>query len=103
MTQMNSIRMGRGSRAEFRDPVDADDLLELATNPKVKVLQCCYPVRNSVWQLVNESFFARRPDVELRVYRHYSTVCDLRFASQMSNVRRFAADCLMGDERRGHR
>ena len=48
-----------------------------------------------MWALVNAAFFAARPDVELRVYGHYSTVCDLGFAGRMSHVRRFAADCLM--------
>jgi hypothetical protein len=52
-------------------------------------------VKDSVWQLLNECFFAARPDVELRVYGHYSTECDLAFAHRVANVRRFAADCLM--------
>ena len=67
----------------------------LAGQPHIKVLQCSSPVRDAVWVLLNEHLFAVRPDVELRVYGHYSTECDLSFARAMTNVRRFAADCLM--------
>ena len=40
-------------------------------------------------------FFNQNPQVELRVYGHYSLVCDLSFTSRMTNVRHFSADCLM--------
>jgi len=83
------------ANAEFHDAVDPDDLQELATNPQFKSLQCSAPVRDSVWPMLNDCFFAFRPDVALRVYGHYSTVCDLGFARQMRSVRHFAADCLM--------
>jgi hypothetical protein len=52
-------------------------------------------VSESTWERLNDHFFVHRPDVQLRVYGHYSTECDLRFATRMTNVRRFAADCLM--------
>jgi hypothetical protein len=58
-------------------------------------LQCSVPVEDSAWILLNERFFAVRPEVELRVYGYYSTECDLRFARFMTNVRKFSADCLM--------
>ena len=52
-------------------------------------------MRESVWSLLNDVFFCVRPEVELRVYGHYSRECDLSFARRMTHVRRFAADCLM--------
>jgi hypothetical protein len=95
MTRMGGIWIADATRAEFDDSASADSFRELAKQPRLKVLQCSAPVRDAVWSLVNEQFCAARPDVELRVYGHYSSECDLRFARLLSNVRRFAADCLM--------
>src|SRR6185295_11867212 len=95
MTRIGPIRLVDATRAEFNGTVAADDLRALATDRKIKVLQCVEPVREDVWVLLNETFFSARPDVELRVYGHYSAECDLEFARLLTNVRRFAADCLM--------
>lgn len=83
------------TRAEFNDSATTYDFCELAKQPRLKVLQCSAPVRDAVWILVNECICAARPDVELRVYGHYSTECDLTFARLMTNVHCFSADCLM--------
>jgi hypothetical protein len=83
------------TRAEFDDSASADAFRELTKQPRLKVLQCSAPVRSVVWKLVNQHFCAARPDVQLRVYGHYSSECDLTFAALLTNVRRFAADCLM--------
>lgn len=82
------------TRAVFDDSASADDFRELAKQPRLTVLQCSERVRDSVWRLINEHFCPLRPDVALRVYGHYSSVCDLRFARLLPNVRHFAADCL---------
>ena len=87
--------MADAIRAEFDDSASADDFCELAKQPRLRVLQCSAPVRDAVWSLINEHFCPVRPDVELRVYGHYSSECDLSFARLLPNVRHFAADCLM--------
>lgn len=82
--------------AVFGEAVTQRDLEELAKDPHVRVLQCPSPVGASTWDRLNAHFFAHRPDVQLRVYGYYPREeCDLRFATRMTNVRRFAADCLM--------
>src|SRR5215207_2672299 len=91
----SSVRMADPTRAEFDDSVTENDLQQLSELAAVKTLQCSAPVKDSAWSRLNDSFFSRRPDVELRVYGHYSTECDLAFARRMMNVKRFAADCLM--------
>jgi hypothetical protein len=95
MTGISGIRMTDATRAEFDDSASADDLRELARQPSLRVLQCSSPVRDAVWSLINEDFCPVRPDVEVRVYGHYSSECDLSFARLIPNVRHFAADCLM--------
>lgn len=83
------------TRAQFDDEVTAADLRALAGQARLEVLQADRPVRHPTYALVDEEFFAARPDVELRVYGHYSGDCDLGFASHLRNVRRFSADRLM--------
>lgn len=83
------------TRAEFNDSASADDFRELAKQPNLKVLQCSATVRDAVWSVINEHVCRVRPDVQLRVYGHYSNRCDLSFARLVPNVRHFAADCLM--------
>src|SRR5262245_47550406 len=92
---MSAIRTVGRARAEFVGSVTESELRALAENVHLKVLQCAAPVPVPVWELLNTFFFSRRPDVELRIYAHYGLPCDLAFARTMTNVRRFAADCLM--------
>ena len=94
MRRMSGIRMADPTRAEFDDSTSVKDLRKIANHPRLKVLQCSAPVRDSVWRLINEHFCSVRPDVELRVYGHYASTCDLGFTRLLPNVRRFAADCL---------
>lgn len=95
MKRIGGIWMADATRAEFGDATSMSDLLELAQQPRLRALQCSAPVRDAVWSLINEHFCTVRPDVELRVYGHYSSECDLSFIRLVPNVRHFAADCLM--------
>jgi hypothetical protein len=92
--RLGSIQVVDPSRAQFDDAVTEADLRQLAERPGVKTLQSSSPVSDAVAALLNEAFFAVRADVEFRIYGHYSTECDLSFAKRLTNVRRFAADCL---------
>lgn len=95
MTRIGGIRMADATRAEFDDSASVEDFCELANQPRLRVLQCSASVRDAMWSLINEHFCPVRPDVQLRVYGHYASECDLNFARLLPNVRRFAADCLM--------
>jgi hypothetical protein len=89
------VKMVDSSRAQFTGAVSASELDALAANAALKVLQAWDAVAPSSWPLLDENFFSRRPDVELRIFGFYGQRCDLAFASGLRNVRRFAADCLM--------
>jgi hypothetical protein len=91
----SGIRMGDVTRAEFDASASEDEFRKLTEQPLLTTLQCSEPAGDSVWSLVNRVFCTTRPDVEIRVYGHYSTGCDLSFVRLLTNVRRFAADCLM--------
>jgi hypothetical protein len=95
MTRIGGIQMADLTRAEFDNATSATDFRALTNKPRLRVLQCSEPVSEDVWSLVNEQFSIARPDVEIRVYGHYATECNLTFARLLTNVRRFAADCLM--------
>lgn len=82
-------------RMEFSKSLSRKEIKALVVDRDLKVLQCSGPIKAGTWKLLNEEFFTRRPEVELRVYGFYSLVCDLAFASGMTNVHHFSADCLM--------
>lgn len=82
-------------RVQFYRSLTAAVIAELVANKKLKVLQTPNPVDIRTWRLLNDQFFAVRPDVELRIYGHYEKLCDLTFLEKMGNVRRFEANCLM--------
>ena len=92
------------SKNLFRDRIDFDNSLtseeiqELIADQELKVLQFSNPVNLQTWDLLNNEFFTRRPEIELRAYGFYSSVCDLAFTSRMTNVHHFSADCLMNAE-----
>lgn len=83
------------TRCQFRGSLSAAEVRSLAEDKNLGTLQTSYPVEPETWDLLNEKFFAKRHDVELRVYGFYGSVCDLSFLTQLSNVRHFSADCLM--------
>ncbi len=82
------------SRAQFDESITIKRLRQLAKQPELRVLQCCEPVSDDVWKMINEHLLTERPDVALRVFGHYSSKCNLKFAHQIPNVRHFTADCL---------
>jgi hypothetical protein len=95
MTRIGGIKMLDPGRAEFDGTATERDFGEIASQPRLKSLQCASPVPDKTWNAINDVFCTARPDVEVRVYGHYSTVCDLSFTRLLTNVRHFSADCLM--------
>jgi hypothetical protein len=82
------------NRISFEEALSQKEIQQLIADKDLKTLQCSAPVKPQTWELLNNQFFPIRPEVELRVYGFYSLVCDLGFASKMTNVRHFSADCL---------
>lgn len=82
-------------RAQFDSTATERDFLEVASQPMLETLQCAEPVPERTWKVINDVFCTARPDVEIRVYGHYSMECDLSFTRHLTNVRHFTADCLM--------
>jgi hypothetical protein len=89
-----SLRFIDRQRLEFQKKLTPVEVEGIALDPEVKVLQCSSPVTLQTWDLLNEILFAIWPEVKLRVYGFYSSVCDLSFLNQVRNVRRFSADSL---------
>jgi hypothetical protein len=90
-TRIGSLTFADATRASFDAAVTEHDLRQLAALPAVRTLQTAAPVPGAVWSLLNDVFFAARPDVELRVYGYYEhgMECDLAFAARLPNVRHF--------------
>lgn len=73
-------------------PADID---RLSQDEQLRVVQTDGTLPAAMWPTLNRHLFARRPDVQLRVYGFCGLVCDLGFLREMTNVRDFAADCLL--------
>ena len=82
------------TRAEMAEPISERDVTAAISDRGIRVVQCSSPIRDTSWARLNAELFSQRPDIELRVYGFYSSECDLSFASGMTNVRHFSADCL---------
>jgi hypothetical protein len=81
-------------RLEFEGKLTRAEIEQIALDPEVKVVQCSTPVVPQTLDLLNEILFPLRPEIKLRLYGFYSSVCDLSFLNRAENVRRFSADCL---------
>ena len=79
----------------FGESLTKREVRSLLQDRDLKVLQCSSPVDLRTWDLLNDNFFTKRPDIKLRVYGFYQQVCDLAFTSRMTNVHHFSADRLM--------
>jgi hypothetical protein len=82
-------------RVDFSEPITSSEIDYLVSYPKIEVLQCSTPVKQATWELLDNEFFRRRPEVELRVYGPIQTACDLSFTARMAHVLHFTANTLM--------
>ena len=71
-------------RVQFNASLTAAEVEELASDPEIEVLQCASPVEPRTWDRLNDGLFARRPEIQLRVYGFYSSVCDLSFLRRLA-------------------
>lgn len=89
-----NLNYADSTRVQFTGQLTSEEVEQIASDPKVRVLQTASAVGPKTWDLLNETLCLERPDIELRVYGSYSAVCDLSFVTRLSNARRFSADCL---------
>lgn len=83
------------NRVDFTEPISKAEIDHLVADAKIDVLQCYTPIKKATWDLLNNEFFRRRPEVELRVYGMVEQPYDLSFAAGMSHVHHFSADALL--------
>jgi len=83
-------------RVDFRGSLSGAEIDSIVVDDRVRVLQTSEPAGVDIWELHNDRFFSRRPDVQLRIYGHYGLTCELSFLPRMNNVRRLSVDCLDG-------
>ena len=82
------------ARIDIDDSLTSRDAKRLAKDPALRVIQTVAPLRSETWTISDECIFASRPDVQLRVYGHYRSECDLSTTRYVPHVRDFAADSL---------
>ncbi len=81
-------------RANFSGTLTAAEIALLLEDMALGILQTSTQPDELTCRRLNESLFAQRPELELRVYDFDGAVCDLSFLKYMGNVRHFSADCL---------
>lgn len=81
-------------RLEMQEEVSESCIDMVVSDPKVKVLQTSNPITTESWKLINDRLISLRPDIQIRIYGHYSKVCDLGTLKYIPNVENLAVDCL---------
>ena len=81
-------------RIDVDDSLTSRDAKRLVKDPALRVIQTVAPLRSETWAMLDERIFAQRPDVQLRLYGHYRSECDLAITRYVPHVRDFAADSL---------
>lgn len=81
-------------RANFSGALTAAEIDALLQDNALGILQTTTQPDALTCKRLNESLFAQRPQLELRVYDFDGAVCDLSFLKHLDNVRHFSADCL---------
>ena len=79
---------------EISKGMTKNDIEGLANNANVKTIQFSSPLANQEIDLLEKVIFSKRPDIELRIYGHYSEKCDLTFLERIPSLRKVSADCL---------
>lgn len=82
------------ARVDVDHSLTSRDAKRLAADPKLEVIQTVAPLPPKTWAMLDELVFAIRQDVQLRLYGHYRSECDLGITRFVPHVRNFAADSL---------
>jgi hypothetical protein len=82
-------------RVLIHPDISEKEIKEIAINNKALIIQFAEPLPERVFDNLNNYVFSKNPDIELRVYGHYSKPCDLSFLKKFTYIKKFSADCLM--------
>ncbi|WP_444884530.1 hypothetical protein [Microbulbifer sp. PSTR4-B] len=82
------------NRLEIQDDISESCIDGVVNDLKVKVIQTCGPITTESWKLLNDLLIPKRPDIEIRIYGHYSKVCDLSTLAYIPSVETLSIDCL---------
>lgn len=83
-----------GPLALLEEDFDASDIEHLVGNTELESVENTVPIDPALWAMMNARFFAKRPDVRLRLYGFYGAQCDLAFLETMTNVRNLSVDAI---------
>jgi hypothetical protein len=85
----------KGGQYQISKGITKNEFEKLSSNPKTKSIQFSSSLSDKEIDLLENLVFSKRPDIALRVFGHYSEVCDLTFIEQLPSLRKFSADCLI--------
>lgn len=82
-------------RLGFNKSISISEIKSIISSKNVKTLQTSSPVSEKSWDLINNYLIPARPDIEIRIFGHYSEDCDLSILKRIPNVKKLSIDCLM--------
>lgn len=83
-------------RYGVKNNISKREIKKLSRIKNLKVIQFVEPVKNnSVWKNIEQDILRKRPEIEVRVYGHYHTVCNLNFLEFIPSAKSFSVDCLL--------
>jgi hypothetical protein len=83
------------SRVNISPGISKVELKKIASNVDTSIVQFYENLSEKDFHNLEEYVFRQRPEIELRVFGHYSTECDLKFLKKFPSLRKLSADCLM--------
>ena len=91
---MPIVRTLSVDRLEIKDEILESCIEGVVNDPRVKVIQTSRPITSDSWKLLNNLLIPKRPDIQIRIYGHYSKVCDLNTLTHIPSVENLSIDCL---------
>lgn len=82
-------------RLEIKGDISAACIDSIIGYSWVKYVQVSSPILPEGWKRINDLLITKRPDIQIRIYGHYSEVCDLSILNYIPNIENLSVDCLM--------
>ncbi|MDX2063290.1 MAG: hypothetical protein SFY70_09540 [Bacteroidia bacterium] len=74
--------------------VSQRDIEDLGNNPETSVIQFSSALTPSVYDMLEEIIFSKRPEILLRIYDSHVNEVDLEFLKQLPSIKRLSIDCV---------
>lgn len=83
-------------RYGVNNKISKREIKKLSKIKNLKIIQFVEPIKNyRIWKEIELYILSKRPNIEIRVFGHYQSTCDLSFLELIPSAESFSADCLL--------